>query len=280
MVVLGGSSARDFITLFEGTGAAEPSLDSNGSDMDSGEGLDRASLDLAGAQLDLLKQIVAVGKPVVLVLIEGRPLALNWPAGHVPAILNAWYPGEQGGNAIADILFGDYNPAGRLPISVPKSVGQLPVFYNPDGRVRGRYIEMDGAPLFSFGFGLSYSQFRYSNLQVSVDEKPNDVVVHVATDIANTGPRSGDEVVQLYLRDVVGSVTTPVRALKAFSRIHLAAAESRTVHFELAAADLALLNQEMRWVVEPGAFELMIGASSTDIRQRTQFTVKNAVAPR
>ena len=277
VVVLGGSSARNFNTVFESTGAAKPSLDANGADMESGEGFDRSSLDLAGVQLDLLKQIVAEGKSVVLVLIRGRPLILNWPAKHVPAILDGWYPGEQGGNAIADVLFGDYNPAGRLPISVPKSVGQIPVFYNASSSPRRDYIDLDAAPLFPFGYGLSYTKFEYSNLKAAVSEHDADVTIGVDVDVANVGLRSGDEVVQLYLRDLVGSVTTPVKALKRFQRIQLSPAEKRTVHFELSAPDLALLNQEMHWVVEPGVFELMAGSSSDDIRQRTRFTVTKAV---
>ena len=163
VVVLGGSSARDFNTLFAGTGAAKPSLDASGGEMESGEGFDRSSLDLMGVQLDLLKAVAATGKPVVLVLIKGRPLNLNWPAEHVPAIVDAWYPGEEGGNAISDVLFGDYNPAGRLPISVPRSVGQLPVYYNHKPDARRDYVDETSKPLYPFGFGLSYTKFGYRN---------------------------------------------------------------------------------------------------------------------
>ncbi len=274
VVVLGGSSARDFNTLFASTGAASPSLDASGSDMEAGEGFDRATLGLAGVQLDLLREIVATGKPVVLVLIKGRPLTLDWPVEHVPAILDSWYPGEEGGNAIADVLFGDYNPAGRLPISVPRSAGQLPVFYNALGRARANYIEMDGAPLFGFGYGLSYTRFAYTNLQVAAREQQAGVTVSVAVDIANTGGRDGDEVVQVYARPLTASVSTPVLALKAFERVHLAAAEKRTVRFTLTGADLALYDQQMRHVVEAGEFEVLVGGASTDLGQRARFTVR------
>lgn len=277
IVVLGGSSARDFGTQFENTGAARPPIDADGSDMESGEGFDRATLDLAGVQLDLLQQIVRTGKPVVLVLIKGRPLLLNWPAQHVPAIVDAWYPGQEGGNAIADVLFGDYNPAGRLPVSVPRSVGQLPVFYNRNASQRNDYMDEVALPLFPFGHGLSYTQFSYANLQVAVQENANDVAVNVTAEITNTGTRSGDEVVQLYLCDVVSSVTTPLKALKAFRRVSIRPAETQTVRFTLGSEEMALLNQEMRWVVEPGRYEVMLGSSSEDTRLRSQFDIAQPI---
>jgi beta-glucosidase len=210
-------------------------------------------------------------------MIQGRPLNLNWPAEHVPAILNAWYPGEEGGSAIADVLFGDYNPAARLPISVPWSVGQLPVYYNAKSPRRD-YADQRAQPLYRFGFGLSYTRFEYSNVKVSVDEKAGSLSVVVKVDVANIGPREGDEVVQLYLRQEVASVTTPERALKAFRRVHLASREKQTVRFELGAADLALLDRNMGWVVEPGTFEVLIGASSGDIREKIKFQIKSAVS--
>ena len=277
VVVMGGSSARDFSTDYAATGAARPALESRGNDMESGEGFDRATLDLPGVQLDLLRQVVAIGKPVVLVLIKGRPLALNWPAEHVPAILDAWYPGEQGGSAISDVLFGDYNPAGRLPISIPRSAGQLPVYYNAHPGARNDYADQSAAPLFAFGHGLSYTRFVYSNLRVAVEESANTVKVWVSMDVKNTGPRAGDEVVQLYLHDLVSSVTLPLKSLKAFRRIPLQPGESRTVEFELGPKDLALLNRDMRWVVEPGAFEVMAGSSSENLPSKAQFEVKKYV---
>jgi beta-glucosidase len=276
VVVLGGSSARDFNVLFDATGAAKPAaaLDASGAEMEAGEGFDRASLDLAGVQLDLLKQIVAIGKPVVLVMIQGRPLNLNWPTEHVPAILCAWYAGEQGGNAVADVLFGDYNPAGRLPISVPRSVGQLPVYYNHKPSARRDYVDESAKPLFPFGFGLSYSTFKYENATATVTGSGDSLSVSTKVDVTNTGPRDGDEVVQLYLRDDVSSVTTPDRAMKAFNRVTLKSGEKQTVEFTLTPEDLAILDRDMKWRVEPGSFTVMIGASSADIRQTTRFTVK------
>ena len=277
VVVLGGSSARDFDTLYEGTGAANPSLRASGGEMEAGEGFDRSTLDLLGEQLPLLQQIVEIGKPVVLVLIQGRPLNLNWSAAHVPAIVCGWYPGEQGGGAIADVLFGDFNPAGRLPISVPCSVGQLPDYYNAKPDSRRDYVEGPSTPHYEFGYGLSYTHFNYSKPQCSVTEMKNQVSVQISFAVTNTGGAAGDEVAQLYLRDDVSSVTTPVRALKAFHRIHLKPGESQTVQFELNAGDLALLDRHMRWVVEPGTFQAMIGASSSDIRQQLSFTVSQPI---
>jgi beta-glucosidase len=270
VVVLGGSSARDFNTSYAATGAANPRMDANGADMDSGEGFDRATLNLAGVQLKLLQQIVATGKPVVLVLIEGRPLEMTWAAASVPAILNAWYPGEAGGLAIADVLFGDYDPAGRLPISVPRAVGQLPVYY---GSPRPDYIEMKGSPQFAFGFGLSYTTFKYTNLRAALQQSDASVTADVTVDISNTGTRSGDEVAQLYLHPVTSSVITPMKALRGFQRIHLDPGQTRRVTFHLKPEDLAVFNQKGQWIVEPGTFDVMVGGASDDIRGSTQFVV-------
>lgn len=272
VVVLGGSSARDFQTAFSATGAAIPSLSADGSEMESGEGTDRASLDLAGVQEVLLKEIVEVGKPVVLVLIEGRPLTLNWAADNVPAILEVFYPGEQGGKAIADALFGTYNPAGRLPVSVPRSAGQLPVFYGQD---RPDYVDMQASPLFPFGYGLSYSSFAYSNLQSTVDAAT--MRVEISVDVENAGPMAGDEVAQLYLHERVTSVERPAKSLRGFQRVHLAPGEKRTVRFQLGPSDLIVFNQQSKWVVEPGVFDVMVGASSADIRATRQFTLSPEV---
>lgn len=272
VVVLGGSSARDFGTHFAENGAAISSMDSYGSEMESGEGFDRASLDLCGVQLELLQQIVQIGKPVVLVLIKGRPLILNWAAAHVAAIMDAWYPGAEGGNAIADVLFGNYNPAGRLPISVPRSVGQLPVYYNFKPHSRPDYSDMSAAPLYPFGYGLSFSEFRYSGL--SVFSANGEFDVKVAFEVTNTGIRDGDEVVQLYLRHSVSSVTTPVKSLKAFRRIHLMSCETQTVCFDVCADDFSILDASGRWCVEEGRVELMVGASSDDIRLQTSLELR------
>jgi beta-glucosidase len=280
IVVLGGSSARDFKTEYQSTGAATVTAATGGqaiSDMESGEGYDRATLDLLGKQLDLLQAVVATGTPVVVVLIKGRPLNLNWLAAHVPAVLDAWYPGQEGGNAVADVLFGDYNPAGRLPISVPKSVGQLPVYYNAKRPTTHGYVETDNKPLYSFGHGLSYSNFEYSSLQASTTESPGAVQVNVRFKVKNTSQRAGDEVAQLYLSDDVSSVVTPGRQLKKFQRLTLQAGEEREVVFALTAEDLMLLNGSLKWAVEPGTFTLLVGASSEDIRLQTQFNVAQAI---
>lgn len=278
VLVLGGSSARDFETSFQSTGAAEvKAAEVSVSDMESGEGYDRVSLDLMGLQSQLLQRIAATGKPVVLVLIEGRPLNINWAAQNVPAIVNAWYPGQEGGNAVADVLFGDYNPAGRLPVSIPKSVGQLPVYYNYKHASRHDYVEMDAKPLYSFGHGLSYSTFEYKDLKTDVKSTGNDLKVTVSFKLKNTSTVAGDEVAQLYIRDDFSSVVTAVQQLKKFQRVHLNAGEEKNISFELSADDLRLLNIDMKWVVEPGTFSVMVGASSVDIRLKGNFEVKQQV---
>jgi len=280
IVVLGGSSARDFKTEYQSTGAATVSAASGGqqvSDMESGEGYDRATLDLLGKQQELLRAVVATGTPVVVVLIKGRPLNLNWMAAHVPALLDAWYPGQQGGNAVADVLFGDYNPAGRLPISVPKSVGQLPVYYNAKRPTTHDYVEIDAKPLYSFGHGLSYSKFEYSDLQANPTESQGKVRVSVRFKVKNTSARDGDEVAQLYLRDEVSSVVTPTKQLKKFQRLSLKAGEQKEVAFELTTEDLMLLNGSLKWVVEPGVFTVLLGASSEDIRLQTHVKVAQGI---
>jgi beta-glucosidase len=274
VVVLGGSSARDFRTEYISTGAANASLQNSDriSDMESGEGYDRETLELMGKQLTLLQELVKTGKPIVLVFIGGRPLNLNWPTAHVPAIVNAWYPGQQGGNAIADVLFGDYNPAGRLPISIPRSVGQLPVYYNYKRPMKHNYVEGTADPLFSFGFGLSYSQFLYTDLKVESVEG-DGLHVKVSFNVANTSNVDGDEVLQLYVQDEVASVVLPVKELKAFKRIPLKAKEQKTVVFELKKEDLALFNVQMKQVVEAGKFKIMVGAGSEDIRLEKEINI-------
>ena len=265
VLVLGGSSARDFKTSYQATGAAN--VDPNTvSDMESGEGFDRVSLDMMGDQIKLLKAIQATEKPIVLVTIMGRPLNLNWAAEHVPAIVNAWYPGQEGGLAIADVLFGDYNPAGRLPISVPRSVGQLPVHYNHTKPKHHDYVEMSAKPLYAFGYGLSYSSFDYSNLQVSLKEADNDFACTVSFDVANNGKLAGDEVAQLYVVDEVSSVVTPVMQLKRFERKNIAAGKKERYSFQLTKEDLKLWNAGNEWKTEKGRFKLLVGASSDDIR--------------
>ncbi len=270
IVVVGGSSARDFKTQYIETGAAVASAE-DVSDMESGEGYDRATLDLLGKQLDLLKAVKAAGKPVVVVYIQGRPLNMNWAAAHADALLTAWYPGQEGGNAIVDVLFGDYNPAGRLPISIPRHEGQIPVYYNKKNPRGHDYVEMPAAPLYSFGYGLSYTHFEYSNLQV---QQKAQHTFEVSFSIKNIGAFDGDEVVQLYLRDDYASVVQPVKQLKHFRRLTLKKGEEQIVRFTLTANDLSILNAKMEQVVEPGSFTVMVGASSDDIRLNTKIEVE------
>ena len=270
VLVLGGSSARDFKTSYQATGAAN--VDPNTvSDMESGEGFDRVSLDMMGDQIKLLKAVQATGKPVILVTIMGRQLNLNWAAEHVPAIVNAWYPGQEGGLAIADVLFGDYNPAGRLPISVPRSVGQLPVHYNHTKPKHHDYVEMSAKPLYAFGYGLSYSSFDYSNLQVNLKESGDDFLCTVSFDVANMSKLAGDEVAQLYVVDEVSSVVTPVMQLKRFERKSIAAGKTASYSFQLSKEDLKLWNAGNAWKTEKGKFKFLVGASSDDIRLKGEM---------
>ncbi len=241
IAVVGGSSARDFKTSYEDTGAAtaEQNLIS---DMECGEGFDRATLDLLGKQIELLEALKKTGKPLVVVYIEGRPLNKNWADENANALLTAYYPGEQGGNAIADVLFGDYNPSGRLPVSVPRHVGQLPVYYNKPRPVAHDYVEMSAQPLYPFGYGLSYTTFEYSDSITTQDG--------ISWNITNTGTRKGDEVVQLYVRNTGTSVVQPERQLKAFKRITLEPGETRRVTFLFKDIDLKIVNDKMQWAVE------------------------------
>ena len=252
IVVLGGSSARDFKTEYHDTGAAlikTEEKESKLSDMESGEGYDRSTLRVMGKQLELLDKVLETNTPVVVVLIEGRPLNLAGYEDKISALLTAWYPGQEGGSAISNILFGDYNPAGRLPISVPKSVGQLPVYYNNLIPERQRYVDGDSKPLFSFGHGLSYSEFEYSNLNIESHEDDGSVQIKITFELTNKGEYDGDEVPQLYIRDLVGSVVTPNKQLKDFQRIYLKSGERKTVSFNLNEEDLSLFNIKMQRVV-------------------------------
>ena len=256
IAVVGGSSARDFKTSYEDTGAASAEQKTI-SDMECGEGFDRATLDLLGRQNKLLDALKKTGKPLVVVYIEGRPLNKNWADENANALLTAYYPGEQGGNAVADVLFGDYNPAGRLPVSVPRHVGQLPVYYNQPRPVAHDYVEMTAKPLYPFGYGLSYTSFEYSDLSIAGDQ--------ISFKITNTGSRKGDEVVQLYVSNTGASVVQPERQLIGFERVTLEAGESRIVTFNILPVDLAIVNDQMQWAVE-GEHLLLVGSSSEDIR--------------
>ena len=239
-----------------------------------GEGRDRANLDLPGRQEQLIKAVAATGVPVVVVLVNGSPVTMQHWISDVPALVESWYGGEEGGNAVADVLFGDVNPGGRLPISFPQFVGQCPIYYNlkPSGRGYD-YVDMSGKPLFPFGYGLSYTQFEYTNLRISPRTVATTGSVEISVDVRNIGKRSGDEVVQLYLHDLVASVVRPLKELKSFRRIALAPGETRTVSFVLTSRDLSFLNAAMQRVVEPGEIEVMIGSSSEDVRVKGTFNI-------
>ena len=272
VLVVGGSSARDFKTKYIGTGAADVSNDGNQilSDMDCGEGYDRSTLRLLGDQEKLLKAVAATGKPLVVIYIQGRTLNMNLASEKAHALLTAWYPGEQGGAAVADVLFGDYNPAGRMPVSVPRSEGQLPLFYS-QGKQRA-YVEEEGTPLYAFGYGLSYTKFTYGQLEMQKGDG-KEILQTVSCTVTNTGDRDGEEVVQLYICDKVASVSQSPILLKAFERIALKKGESKKVTFALGEEELSLYNMEMKQVVEPGDFKVMIGAASDDIRLEGEFTL-------
>ena len=271
VLVVGGSSACDFKTKYISTGAATVSEDAKTlPDMDCGEGFDRSSLRLLGDQEKLISAVASTGKPLVVVYIQGRTMNMNLAAEKAQALLTAWYPGEQGGMGIADILFGDYSPAGRLPVSVPRSEGQLPVFYS-QGTQRD-YVESKGTPLYAFGYGLSYTRFTYSGLELQKGTEM-ETLQTVACTVTNTGNRDGEEVVQLYIGDKVASVSQPPLLLKAFQRIFLKKGESRQVIFHLKKDDLAIYDSEMNYVVEPGEFKVMVGAASNDIRLEGEFVL-------
>ncbi|MDE5676637.1 glycoside hydrolase family 3 N-terminal domain-containing protein [Phocaeicola sp.] len=271
VLVVGGSSARDFKTKYISTGAATVSEDAKTlPDMDCGEGFDRSSLHLLGDQEKLIRAVAATGKPLVIVYIQGRAMNMNLAAEKAQALLTAWYPGEQGGMGIADILFGDYNPAGRLPVSVPRNEGQLPVFYS-QGTQRD-YVEGKGTPLYAFGYGLSYTKFSYSGLELQKGNDP-ETLQQVTCTVTNAGDRDGEEVVQLYIGDKAASVAQPPMLLKAFQRIFLKKGESKQVTFCLRKDDLAIYDLEMNYVVEPGDFKVMVGAASDDIRLEGEFAL-------
>ena len=271
VLVVGGSSARDFKTSYEDTGAAV--VNESISDMDCGEGYDRSTLKLLGRQEELMERIYAIGKPVVTVYIQGRPLDMNLANEKSNALLTLWYSGMEGGSALADILWGDYNPAGRLPISIPRSVGQISVYYSQPQM--SDYVEESSKPLFPFGFGLSYTQFEYSDLKVEPVkamsfqcgtvrglESMDDTVCKVTCTVKNIGPCDGDEVVQLYVRDEVASVAPASKLLKGFQRVHINKGETQNVDFYLTERDLAVYSKEKGWHIEPGEFTIMAGGSS------------------
>jgi beta-glucosidase len=240
---------------------------------------DRADLNLLGRQEALVEAVLATGTPTVVVLINGRPLSIPDVAERVPALLECWYLGQATGRAVAEILFGDVSPSGKLPISFPRSVGQLPVYYYHRPSAKRGYLFTPTAPLFPFGFGLSYTTFAYGAVHVTPETIPTDGAVSVTVEVTNTGTRPGAEVVQLYVHDPVSSVTRPVQLLRDFRRVELAPGESRIVSFTLPAEKLAFLDREMRWRVEPGTFEVRVGGSSVDTRSAS-FEVVDTQAER
>jgi len=238
------------------------------------ENRDVASLDLHGMQQELIEAIQKTGTPVVCVLLNGRPLSINWINDNIPAIVEGWFPGEAGGKAVADVLFGNYNPGGKLPITFPKSVGQLPIYYNQKPSAIHRYVSESENPLYTFGYGLSYTTFEYSNFKLSNKYINSNGEIKATVDVKNTGNYDGDEVVQLYINDVYSSVTTPEKTLKGFKRIFLKKGETKQVEFVLTTEELSLWNREMKNVVEAGDFQVMIGGNSSNL-QKQSFKVIN-----
>jgi len=263
IVVLGGKSGLD-------------------STCTSGETRDSASLALPGVQQELLEAVHATGTPTVLVLVGGRPMAVTWAAEHVPAILQAWLPGQEGGLAVADVLFGNAVPGGKLPISVPRSEGQIPVYHyhKPSGgrsQFSGNYVDLSTKPLYPFGFGLSYTTFEYSNLRLSKTKVDGSSTIEISCDVKNVGAVAGDEVAQFYVHDREATITRPVQELAGFCRIPLNPAETQTVSFGLKISQLAFYNVDMEFVVEPGNIDVMVGSSSEDVRLRGDFEITGGV---
>jgi len=251
-----------------------------------GEAFDVASLDLTGHQEELVRAIQATGTRVILVLINGRPLSIPWEAEHIPAIVEAWEPGESGGQAVADVLFGDYNPSGRLAITIPRSSGQLPAYYNyKPGKEywmekawshNGGYSDMPASPLYPFGYGLSYTDFKYGNLRIAPEQLSVTGSAEVSVDVTNTGSRTGVETVQLYLHERYTPVAVPVKSLKGFARVELNPGESKSVTMKLSSDDLQLLDTNLQWTVVPGTFDVMVGKSSQEVMLTGSFNVNPA----
>jgi beta-glucosidase len=243
--------------------------------IEEGEFRDRARLGLPGRQEELIRRVASTGKPVVVMLVGGSAITMSSWLDAVDSVVDVWYPGEQGGAAVADVLFGDADPAGRLPITFPVSEGQLPLSYDHKPTGRGDdYVDLTGMPLFPFGFGLSYTTFDYSALTIepaTIDPAGTAIVRFTVT---NTGARAGDEVAQLYIRDVLASVARPVLELKGFERVALAPGQSTRVSLRLGPGELRMVDRDLKWIVEAGAFRVMVGASSKDIRLRGELVVR------
>lgn len=252
----------------------------------SGESSSRSNIEIPQVQRDLVNALLKTGKPVVLVLFTGRPLAIKWEQENVPAILNVWFGGSEAGNAIADVLFGDVNPSGKLSTTWPQNVGQVPIYYNHKNtgrpleegkwfqKFRSNYLDVSNQPLYPFGYGLSYTNFTYGNLQLSKNNMKSTEKITATITVTNSGNREGKEVVQLYLRDMVGSITRPVKELKGFQKISLKPGESKTVSFTIGINDLKFYNSDLKWVAEPGDFKVFVGTSSADVKE-AGFTLSN-----
>ena len=266
------AKSADVAIVVVGENQGQNDIDEGKDPPTDGEGHDVASLDLTGMQEDLVRAVYETGTPTVVVLVNGRPLSTRWTAEHVRAILEAWRPGERGGEAVADVLFGDYNPSGRLAITIPRHVGQLPIYYNYKPAkaywmrdLKRGYVDMPATPLYPFGYGLSYTQYEYSNLRIEPPQIHPEGMARVSVEVKNTGDRLGTETVQLYIHETVGPVATPVKQLRGFERVDLKPGETKNVTLTLTPEDLQLLDRDMHWRVVPGDFEIMVGKSSEDL---------------
>jgi beta-glucosidase len=248
----------------------------------SGEASSRSDISLPGQQLALVQAIAATGKPYVVVLMNGRPLTISWLADNAPALLESWFPGTEGGNAVADVLFGKVNPGGKLPMSFPRNVGQIPISYNelatgrpydPNNKYTSKYLDVLNTPQYPFGYGLSYTKFTVSNLHLSASSIPANGSLTVTADVTNTGTKAGDDVAQLYIHESGTSILQPVRKLEGFQRVTLKAGQTQTVTFKLGSANLGFYNNQGQFAVEPGAFDVYAGDSSTG-GLHGQFTVR------
>jgi beta-glucosidase len=251
----------------------------------NGEGASRAEIGLPGVQENLVKAIAATGKPIVVVLINGRPLTIEWIDKNIPAILETWTLGSEAGHAVADVLFGDYNPSGKLPMTFPRTVGQVPIYYNHKNTGRpyhgdyneplsqriyqSKYRDIKNTPLYPFGYGLSYTTFEYSDVTLSSDKMNSTGKIEATVAVTNKGAVDGEEVVQLYIRDIVGSVTRPVKELKDFQKVLIKAGESKKISFTLTTEDLSFYRADMSWGAEPGQFDVYIGGSSEQVKKKS-----------
>jgi beta-glucosidase len=266
------AKSADVAIVVVGENQGQNDVDEEKDPPTDGEAHDVASLDLTGVQEDLVKAVYETGTPTVVVLVNGRPLSTRWIAAHAPAIVEAWRPGERGGEAVADVLFGDYNPSGRLAITIPRHSGQLPAYYNYKpgksywiNKEKRGYVDMPATPLYPFGYGLSYTRYKYSKLRVEPPQIHPEGTSKVSLEVTNTGGRAGTETVQLYIHETTAPVALPVKQLRGFQRVELNPGESKTVTLTLTPEDLQLLDRDMHWRVVPGDFEVMAGASSEDL---------------